>query len=75
MKRFGRGKSIVWEDADIAYLRDHFANDTAGDIADHLGVSYPVVVRKAGELGLRKSECFSKNAFHGRYVRNYSGNR
>lgn len=65
----------VWSDSELRYLCDHFPFESAGDIADVIGVTYPLVMSKAKELGLRKSADYNvSKKYMFRYVRNYVHN-
>lgn len=60
-----------WTDAELSYLREHYANEPRCDIAYHLHLSDGTVKKKAIEMGLKKSASFSTASYAGRYVRNY----
>ena len=62
-----------WTESDIAYLREHFPNEPAGDIADVLGCSDATVRDLARKLGIEKSPSFMRGAYSGRYVRMHRG--
>ena len=63
------GKRFEWTDEKIQYLREHYATETADDIADVLGCSDSTVSYKAKALGLEKSPDFHKWNYIGRYVK------
>ena len=71
MERIGKGKRLKFSPEDDKYLMEHYPTETAADIADHFGISYPAVTRRAKELGLKKAEGWSKSLFYKRYVGNY----
>ena len=60
-----------WTADELQYLVDRFSTESGADIADHLGVSPTLVCNKARELGLKKSDDWSKRQYTGRYVGNY----
>lgn len=68
-------RKIYFSDSQKSYLREHYPTEPASDIADVLGVSAPVVIRIAREMGLEKVKGWNANLFHGRYVNRYSGRR
>ena len=55
------------------FIREHYPNEPALDVAEKIGVSYPSLLRRVKVLGVRKSESYSARDYHHRYVRNYSG--
>lgn len=63
--------TYVWSDEDVEYLKGHFPYEPASDIADVIGISYPCVLKKARELGLKKSEGYDPRRFNNRYVGGY----
>ena len=63
-----------WTEYEVSYIREHFPHETAGDIADHLGTSDTMVLKKAREMGLKKAPDYDPRHFGGRYVRNYKNN-
>lgn len=67
----GAGKPHQWTEWEEAYIRLHYPTEAACDIADRLSLSAPTVSRKAKDMGLVKSRCFSVNSYHGRYINNY----
>ncbi len=65
----GRTKGRIgrqWSDAETETVRQKFANTKTQLIADELGLSYPQIVHKARELGLKKSEEFLNGPHGGR---------
>lgn len=58
-----------WTDEKLAYLREHYPTESADDIADVLGCSYPTVAYKAKQLGIQKSPDFHTWNYIGRYVK------
>jgi len=56
-----KGKPTKWSDEDIQYLKDHFATTWNKVLAEHFGLGWRTIVRKARELGLEKSETFRDN--------------
>lgn len=74
MKYVGKGRRVVFDDEELAYIREHFPTDASCDIAENLGVSYPVIIRAAKEMGLKKSEDYSSEKFRFRHVRKYKNN-
>lgn len=48
-------KKHIWTDADDALLREHFAERTAAELAQMIGVSIKAVYTRSQRLGLRKS--------------------
>lgn len=67
----GLHNKVIFSEEEIEYIKREYPNGTAGDIADYLGVSRPVVERKAKELGLLHSDDWSPQKFMYRYIRNY----
>lgn len=65
---------IIWTEEQVEYLREHWAQESLGDIAYYLRISPGVVRSKARELGLQKSEDWSKRRYFHRYVRHYKNN-
>ena len=53
------------------YLRAHFATEAACDIAEHFGCSYPIVIRAAKAMGLKKADGWNKGKYRGRYTSHY----
>lgn len=71
-RRARHRNEVVWTDAMVSYLREHFGREVACDIADHLGVSAPIVSRKAKELGLEGMDSRKRGMVcRGRYVSCY----
>lgn len=70
----GNLRRVEWSEEMLCYLREHYADTSASDIADYLGISGTTVSNKARELGLRKSDSFSTKGYYKRYVRNYVHN-
>ena len=66
---------IIWTEEQVGYLREHWAQDSLADIAYYLRISPGVVKSKARELGLQKSEDWSRRRYYNRYVRNYSNGK
>lgn len=64
----------VWSDEEIEYVKAHFADESAVDIGEHLGISDVMVRKKALELGLKKSDGYDKKRYYYRYVKNYKHN-
>lgn len=62
---------MVFEPEDDKYIMEHYPTGTASDIGDHFGVSGYCITKRAKELGLKKAEGWSKNAFQKRYVKDY----
>ena len=60
-----------WTPEKDDYLREHYPDEAACDIAEHLGTCYGVVKKRADELGLKKSEGFNTYQFHNRWVKDY----
>ena len=65
------GKRVVWTKEMLNYIREHYPNEPACDIADVLGVVDTTVSNKAKEMGLKKSPDFDKRKFCGRYTHKY----
>lgn len=65
------GRRVLWTDAMLDYLRTHYADEPACDIADVLGVASTTVSNKARELGLVKSSSFDAHSYMGRYTHKY----
>lgn len=59
----------VWTEDEIVYLYRSYANSTAKQIADALGLKLHQVYGKASDLGLTKSEAFNLSALSGRIQR------
>ena len=66
---------IIWTAEKLEYLRVHYADEPACDIADVLGVASTTVSNKAKELGLVKSSSFDVHRYMGRYTHKYSYKR
>lgn len=66
-------KKIVFNKEQEDYVKEHFPNECASDIAEYLGVSSPVIFRIARELGLKKADGWNRNSYCHRYVNNYPG--
>ena len=60
-----------WTPERDAYLKEHYPDEAACDVAEHLGTSYGVIKKRADLLGIRKSESFSTYQFHNRWVKDY----
>ena len=67
----GRGARYEFTEEEDKYLIEHYATGTNVDIADHFGISYPVVARRAKELGLKKASNSERPRYQYRYVRDY----
>lgn len=65
------GKRVVWNESMLGYIREHYANEPACDIAEVLGISDKTVSVKAREMGLKKSPDFDKHSYCGRYTHKY----
>ena len=52
----------------LDYIREHYADEPASDIADVLGVSGTTVSKLAKKMELKKSSGFNKHKYHGRYT-------
>lgn len=64
--------TIHWTDEQERYLIEHFPTEPACDIAEHLGISYPTVLKKAKAMGLKKSPDYDRfKVCTNRYVKNY----
>ena len=63
-----------WTESELAYLRDHYADMSCSDMADVLGMSAPLLSKKAKELGLKKSADFN-HRMQARFVRGYKHER
>lgn len=61
----------MWSAEEERYLREHYPTESQCDIADYLGVSPGVVLKKVRELGLKKDSSWDRNAYNKRYTRNY----
>lgn len=61
-------RRFEWTEEKLRYLEEHFATDTANDIAEVVGCSDSTVLNKARKLGLEKSPDFHPSHFYGRYV-------
>ena len=70
-RKHGGVRKVFWSESDIAYLREHFSDMPACDIAIHLRKQACMVTAKAKELGLRKREGWKTSDYCGRYVKNY----
>ena len=68
------GKSRVWSEEELVYLREHYPFESMGDIADALKISPVMVRRKVLELGLKKSADYDPRKYYCRYVRSYKNN-
>ena len=66
------GRRSKWSEDQVAYLREHYADEPTCDIAEYLGTSPGTVKRMAEELGLKKSDSFNRYGYAGRLVRNYT---
>ena len=62
---------IEWTEDKLEYIREHFADESISDIAYELRLSPGVVKLKAVEMGLQKSENWTKRRYFNRYVRKY----
>ena len=60
-------RRMIWTDAALATLRQHYSTMPSCDIADMIGCSDVAVRNKAHQLGLVKSEDFSAVSYVGRY--------
>lgn len=58
-----------WTDADIAFLREHYADTPTRAVAETLSRSYATVAERAAALGLRKSAAFLASPASGRMQR------
>ena len=68
----GKNNRVIFSASELEYIKREYPTGTCNDIAEHLGVSVPVVSKTARELGLRKSESWHAFNFSDRYVRNYA---
>lgn len=59
----------AWADADLAFLREHYADTPTRALAEALGRSYATVAERAAALGLRKSAAFLASPASGRMQR------
>ena len=53
-----KGKPTTWSETDIQYLKDNFPYQWNKHLAEHFGIGWRTVVRKARELGLQKAPDF-----------------
>ena len=67
-------RGYEWTPEKDDYLREHYPDEAASDIAEHLGTCYGVVKARADLLGIRKSDGFSTRRFRNRWVRGYKHN-
>lgn len=65
----------VWSEEEITYLREHYPHEPNCDVADALGVSSQLVLKKASELGLSKAKDYSRRRFFNRWVKKYKDDR
>lgn len=55
-----------WTDQDLQYLKEHYSDYTAAEIAQTIGRPIRSIYSKAKELRLKKSEEFLKSTKSGR---------
>ncbi len=65
------GKIVVWTEEMLNYIREHYPNEPASDIAEVLSVADTTVSNKAKEMGLKKSPTFNVHNYSGRYTHKY----
>ena len=58
----------IWNDQNIATLKELFPTTPSQDIADIIGCSDCTVLHKAKELGLKRDPSYSRFNFIGRYT-------
>ena len=73
-RKYLESRKHCWTDAELAYLRAHYADTACSDMKDVLRLSENSIAKKAKELGLKKSSDFRKR-MNNRYVRGYHDER
>lgn len=62
------GSTRIWNEHNLATLKELFPTTPSQDIADIIGCSDCTVLQKAKELGLKRDPSYNRNNFIGRYT-------
>ena len=65
------GKRVTWTEEMLDYIRKHYPNEPAGDVAEALGITDTTVGKMAKKMGLKKSPDFDAHKYTGRYTHKY----
>lgn len=55
-----KGKKVTFTDDDLQYIRDHYADTHNEELAAHFNCGWRTIVRRAAEMGLKKSPEFMR---------------
>ena len=63
-----KGSTRIWNEQNVAILKELFPTTPSHDIADIIGCSDFTVLLKAKQLGLKRDPSYNRNNFIGRYT-------